>query len=686
MKLAVVPSSRAAAARRAAVRHRPTPATTRRRTDGHRRLLPPPVRRRAGRRRPRAGHAAHQARRGAPRPRADAEGRGVGGPVRRRSVYLTGFQPAVDEAVDTRPGMPPSTSRAAGPPAGASVTRTPGRERQEHRSTPRTRARGARPALLARPDAAGRGRRRPSATELRRRDPPNAARYRANAAALVADLDTLDAEFRTGLAQCRSRDLVTSHAAFGYLADALRPAPGGDHRPLAPSRSPTPPPCASSAPTSREARRARRSTPRAWSTPHSPRPSPARPAPRSRCSTRSRASPTSRAASDYLEVMRANLATLRAGQECTMTGRTAAPTRPSCTAASFGYARPPVVRDVDLDRAPGRGRGAARRQRVGQVHARARPPRADRASRAATSSCSARPRERFAEHTRHRLRAAAALAVGVGAGHRHRDRRGRSAAAPALVAAGVPRRPRDRRGEAIARRRPRRPRPRGGRRPLRGQQRRVLIARALAGRPELLVMDEPTAGVDHASQEALAEVLQRLADRGTRCSSSPTSWPRSGRRDAASWCLDAGQVDYDGDPAALRRRTSPRHSPGTGHHHAGAGCRARPRASARARSTPPRRVAVTDAARPRLHARRRLLAALLVGFAAPLVGVFLVQRRLSLIGDGMGHVALAGVAVGVLTTSAPGARPPWSRPSLAAVADRADPGLAGAPAATSRSR
>ena len=48
-----------------------------------------------------------------------------------------------------------------------------------------------------------------------------------------------------------------------------------------------------------------------------------------------------------------------------------------------------------------------------------------------------------------------------------------------------------------------------------GQQRRVLIARALAGRPDMLVMDEPTAGVDHANQEALALVLQRLADRGT---------------------------------------------------------------------------------------------------------------------------------------------------------------------------
>ena len=48
-----------------------------------------------------------------------------------------------------------------------------------------------------------------------------------------------------------------------------------------------------------------------------------------------------------------------------------------------------------------------------------------------------------------------------------------------------------------------------------------------------------------------------------------------------------------------------------------------------------------------------LLAALMVGLAAPMVGVFLVQRRLSLIGDGMGHVALAGVAVGVVTHQAP---------------------------------
>ena len=47
-----------------------------------------------------------------------------------------------------------------------------------------------------------------------------------------------------------------------------------------------------------------------------------------------------------------------------------------------------------------------------------------------------------------------------------------------------------------------------------GQQQRVLIARAAAGRPDLLVLDEPNAGVDRVSQEAFARALRTFVASG----------------------------------------------------------------------------------------------------------------------------------------------------------------------------
>ncbi|QCB95244.1 metal ABC transporter permease [Cellulomonas shaoxiangyii] len=55
--------------------------------------------------------------------------------------------------------------------------------------------------------------------------------------------------------------------------------------------------------------------------------------------------------------------------------------------------------------------------------------------------------------------------------------------------------------------------------------------------------------------------------------------------------------------------------------------------------------------------QRALIAAVLVGAAAPVVGTFLVQRRLALMGDGIGHVALTGVALGWLVGSWAAASP-----------------------------
>lgn len=49
-------------------------------------------------------------------------------------------------------------------------------------------------------------------------DPDHADAYRDNAAAYGAELDDLDARFAAGLAECQRRTMVTSHAAFAYLA------------------------------------------------------------------------------------------------------------------------------------------------------------------------------------------------------------------------------------------------------------------------------------------------------------------------------------------------------------------------------------------------------------------------------------------------------------------------------------
>lgn len=57
------------------------------------------------------------------------------------------------------------------------------------------------------------------AAKLGTADPAHAAEYTANAATLRAELSKLDEEFTAGLKTCERREIVTSHEAFGYLAD-----------------------------------------------------------------------------------------------------------------------------------------------------------------------------------------------------------------------------------------------------------------------------------------------------------------------------------------------------------------------------------------------------------------------------------------------------------------------------------
>jgi len=85
-----------------------------------------------------------------------------------------------------------------------------------------------------------------------------------------------------------------------------------------------------------------------------------------------------------------------------------------------------------------------------------------------------------------------------------------------------------------------------------GQQQRALIARALASEAELLIMDEPTAGVDHDNQESLADLLAGLVRDGTSVLLvAHELGPLRPLIDRAV-VLDDGAVTYDGDVDNIR--------------------------------------------------------------------------------------------------------------------------------------
>ena len=78
-----------------------------------------------------------------------------------------------------------------------------------------------------------------------------------------------------------------------------------------------------------------------------------------------------------------------------------------------------------------------------------------------------------------------------------------------------------------------------------GQRRRVVLAQALLGRPGLLVLDEPTAGLDPAQRGRLRDVLGRAGESATVLISTHQT------EDVAALCervvvLDAGRIVFDG--------------------------------------------------------------------------------------------------------------------------------------------
>ncbi|MFE5332004.1 metal ABC transporter substrate-binding protein [Embleya sp. NPDC056575] len=131
-------------------------------------------------------------------------------------VYLKGLQPAVDKAISqNKPKHIAEASRFA--PLEEHGTEVQGAE-DEHAGHDHADAEHGDPHVWLDPIrlsaiATGVG------ESLAGADPANAADYRERAAALVARLKTLDGEFTAGLATCARRDVVTSHAAFGYVAE-----------------------------------------------------------------------------------------------------------------------------------------------------------------------------------------------------------------------------------------------------------------------------------------------------------------------------------------------------------------------------------------------------------------------------------------------------------------------------------
>jgi zinc transport system ATP-binding protein len=94
-----------------------------------------------------------------------------------------------------------------------------------------------------------------------------------------------------------------------------------------------------------------------------------------------------------------------------------------------------------------------------------------------------------------------------------------------------------------------------------GQQRRVLIARALAGDPKLLILDEPMAGVDLANQRQLTDTLAALRSRGTTALVVAHELGPLEPLVTRVVVVQGGRITYDGPPQPGQ------HAEGAEYHH-----------------------------------------------------------------------------------------------------------------------
>lgn len=126
-------------------------------------------------------------------------------------VYLKGFQPQLDEAVAQnaadRAFDVATVTPLVGGPNHEGATEEGGNAPDPHVWLDPTRLAAIAGSV---------------SHKLAELDPAHAAGYAERGNALVAELNKLDAEFTAGLANCQRHEIVTSHAAFGYLADRYK--------------------------------------------------------------------------------------------------------------------------------------------------------------------------------------------------------------------------------------------------------------------------------------------------------------------------------------------------------------------------------------------------------------------------------------------------------------------------------
>lgn len=129
-------------------------------------------------------------------------------------LYLGGFQPAVDDVAGQQPAARTldvtavTTLLEGGPAESGDGLSAPDAPAESGRKDPHVWLDPTRLGAIA---AA-------VADRLARVDPEHTNEYRGRAKWLATQLTTLDEEFVRGLSSCARRDIVTSHAAFGYLA------------------------------------------------------------------------------------------------------------------------------------------------------------------------------------------------------------------------------------------------------------------------------------------------------------------------------------------------------------------------------------------------------------------------------------------------------------------------------------